>query len=468
MTRSRRTVALAAVIVLHGCISSRSNVRRDAGDGALAARINAIGRDALADVVGVSIAVARGDRIVHARGYGFADREHGVAMTAETEVRIASVSKQFIAAAVMRLAEQKRLALDDELSRYLPSFPLQGHRVTIRQLLQHTSGIHSYTDKDTEGAFAQPRRWTPADLVATFAAHSFDFEPGTRWSYSNSGYLLLALVVEQVTGVGYAEYLGDQLTAPVGLARTFDCGTLHDVPGLARGYAPTSERDSTPVPAKVPDDGSAYASGSLCSNALELVRWQRALHHDPRLLGAGSRRDMATPVLTADRTRYPFGLGVFLGELDGHSSLAHGGIIEGFCSMVAYYPADDVTIVVLANTETPVAFAIASRVARAALGLADRTIGDLPVPAADRKAITGRYEVAGSDWTWTITEVEGQIAAQLGDGPSARMLRQADGHFVVDNRAHDELSFEVVDGAARTVKIVQFGLPFVGRRISPP
>lgn len=452
----RRLLAIAVIAACSGAPAARPGPT----DESLATRVDAIWRDAAGDLSGASIAVARGDRVVFARGYGLADREHRIAVGPDTVFRIASVSKQFIAVAVMQLVEQSRVGLDDDITRYLTTFPLQGHRVTVRQLLHHTSGIHNYTDEDNQAAFATPRRWTGDALVETFASHPFDFEPGTRWSYSNSGYLLLALIVEHVTGLSYPDYLSAHVFAAEGLARTFDCGSLSDRPGFARGYQPDVAHPGTFLPMTPPNDGSSYASGSLCSTSLDLVRWQHALHRHS-LLAEASYRTLTRPAIVADGRQYPYGFGVALGQLDGHPALAHAGIIEGTRSSVTYYAADGITVIVLANTQSGAVSALQRRVARAALGLPEPTVVDLPVPDAERRALAGSYDVGGRDWTLVIADVDGHLELNARGEPAARLHRQAKGHFIASNAGRDELTF---DRDGRSVTIDQFAMRFIGLR----
>src|SRR5437773_7347976 len=175
----------------------------------VAARIDSLARAALTDgpIPGLSIAVTRGRETIVARGYGFASLEEGTPATAETVYPIASITKQLTAAAIMKLVERNQLRLKDDISKYLPDFPEQGHKVTVQQLLNHTAGIRNYTDLGARWLDQADVDVPPQEFVRLFRNEPFDFPPGERVAYSNSGYYLLGLVIERVSGESYGEYV---------------------------------------------------------------------------------------------------------------------------------------------------------------------------------------------------------------------------------------------------------------------
>jgi D-alanyl-D-alanine carboxypeptidase len=166
-----------------------------------------------------------------------ADLEHGAKATATTPFRIGSITKQFTSALVMRLVEQKKIALDDGIERYVESLPLQGKRVTVQMLLDHTSGIPSYTDLGEEWQKLWPIELTHEQLLALVAGKPFDFEPGTDWHYNNTGYYLLGMLLEKVHGKPFADIVQSELAAPLGLVHTRYDHHRDIVPGRAQGYA---------------------------------------------------------------------------------------------------------------------------------------------------------------------------------------------------------------------------------------
>lgn len=323
--------------------------------------IDAIARDAISRkaVPGLAIGVMHQGKVVFARGYGLADLEHDISVRADSVFPIASVTKNFTAAAILQLADRGLLSLDDDIGKFHPDFPHRGRGVTVRRLLDHTAGVHSMT--------SMPAYWAqigeaiePAKLIAIFRDAPLDFEPGSRYAYSNSGYVLLGAIVEKVSGMSYGEYLRTRLFAPLGLTQTRYCGTAALVPRRVRGYAKTE--GGAFVNARHVDMSQGYAAGGVCSTVSDLLQWQHALHHG-RVLEPKTYAAMIAP--GEGRT---YGLGIGTASLDEHRTLFHAGGIHGFDAMAAAYPADDLQIVVLANAGGDTAAEVAEKVARLMLG----------------------------------------------------------------------------------------------------
>lgn len=430
---------------------------------ALARSINRLADELLATTAaaGVSVAVVwRGETVV-ARGYGLADVAGRVPVDADTVFRIGSITKQFTAAAILQLAEQHRLSLDDDVTRYLPDYPTHGHAIRLRELLTHTSGIRDYEHGVPWFAahMAEPR--PGAELVAEFAAAPLDFEPGTQWSYSNSGYYLLGLVVEQVAHQPYADYVRDHVLGPAGITGIRYCPDTQAYPGAAHGYTlgPAGRAPAPPI-AMV----HAYAAGALCATASALVAWSAALAHG-RIISAAAWRAMTTPARLASGQPTGYGLGVFLGELGGHPAIFHGGGINGFASTLAYYPADDLYIAVLVDTDGSFADNLGEAIARAALGVPRPAVDDLAIPAGEARAIAGRYAIRGTDLVLAIEPGDGAMFARRGDASERhKLLRQRDGGYLLQG-SEIGLRFELGDGPAPRLHIRQAGVAFEADRV---
>jgi D-alanyl-D-alanine carboxypeptidase len=295
---------------------------------------------------GVSVALIRGGRDTLAfRGYGLANVENDVPATAATVYRIGSLTKQFTAAAVMKLVEERRLTLDDSLGQHLPQVPAAWRGIRIRQLLNHTSGIHEFTDA---AAFRTLQREdiSPDSAVGLVRADTLDFAPGTGWRYSNTGYLLLGLVIEKVTGQPYARFVESRLVAPLGLASTRYCSVAPLIAHRAAGY----ERVDTAVAnARYISMSIPFAAGALCSTVGDLAAWNRALATGSVVTAASYAR-MTTPEGAAAGQHYGFGLAAV--ELDGHRVILHTGGINGFVVVNAYLPDDSLSATVLTNYAT--------------------------------------------------------------------------------------------------------------------
>jgi len=290
-----------------------------------------------AGVPGLTIAVVfRGETVV--RAYGFSDREAGVAARDTDIYQIGSVTKQFTAAAIMRLVEQGQVSLDDKVSKYVPEIlPLDA---TLSQLLTHTSGIADYFTNLTEN-----KAMTNAEIIALIKSLGRLFPPGRSWSYSNSGYYLLGMVIERVTGLTYADVLDEWFFTPLQLRSTSYCGTNSPSPS---GYIDIA---GYPVVRTVPADMSlAFAAGAICSSALDLTRWTRDLEMG-LVVSPESYAAMTTPVHLTGVT-FPYGFGLVLVPVADHKAVWHDGAILGYTSDLSRLPNDDLTIAVLLNATT--------------------------------------------------------------------------------------------------------------------
>ncbi|MGH7720140.1 MAG: serine hydrolase domain-containing protein [Gemmatimonadaceae bacterium] len=319
-------------------------------------------------VAGISIAVMRGDEVIVAKGYGMADVENQVPATENTVYRIGSITKQFTAAAIMQLAEQGKLSLDDELTKYFRDYPTQGRRVTVRHLLNHTSGIRSYTALGPRW-FATTPLEVPADsIVALFSREPFDFAPGERFLYNNSGYFLLGLIVEKASGQSYPAYLEEHFFKPLGLSATHYCNERPIIRHRAEGYSVVAGQLANDAPMSMTHP---YSAGALCASVLDLLAWQKALTGG-KVVSAASYREMTTPRPLPGGAAMSYGYGLGVGDLQGHRKVGHGGGINGFVSQLALYPADSLAIAVLVNTEGQTAGRLERHIAHLALGIRER------------------------------------------------------------------------------------------------
>lgn len=381
-------------------------------------------------VAGMSVAVVRGRDTIRMRGYGFADLEFDVPTPDRAIYEIGSVTKQFTAAAILQLVERGLVRLDADVTEYLPGYPSHGARISIRQLLNHTSGIHNYTD--IPSIHVLMRQQLPRDsIVAVFKELPLDFPPGDRLSYTNSAFFLLGMVIERVTGRPYAEYVRDSLFHRAGMADSRYCSENAVVRRRAHGY----DMDSTGlVRAAYLDQVWPFSAGSLCSTVGDLVAWTRALHHGG-ILGPAAYRELITPDTLNDGTRLRYAKGLAVAEAGGHLVIGHGGAINGFLSELRYYPEADLTIVVLMNTLGPVG------PGSVVTAIADRILP--PRPPAPRaldvapQLLAGTYRGSGPD-SQTVVTIAGDslgLTARVDTGAVDRLtylgdLKFADGRTV--------------------------------------
>jgi CubicO group peptidase (beta-lactamase class C family) len=314
----------------------------DTGD--VRARVATIFKDFKSTAPGGALVVARGDSIIFSAAYGLADVEHGVAITPETSFRLASVTKQFTAAAILTLVQAGRVRLDDKLSTVLPNVPSYARDVTVRHLLGHTSGVPDY--EPLLGSDDGPQIHDRDVLALLGHAKSLYFRPGTSWRYSNSGYALLALIVERVSGESFSAYLRRHVFAradmPSAVAHVEGADT---VAHRAFGYTATGHswtRTDQSRTSAVLGDGGVYAS------AIELARWSASLDRNA-VLTAESFRDATTPVRLSSGASTPYGFGWFLDSHRGHIRQRHEGDSIGFRTAIQRYPDRRLTVIVLVN-----------------------------------------------------------------------------------------------------------------------
>lgn len=368
--RGRPALIVAALLAFTA--GSAAGQQRPLTPARIAAAVDSVAGSVVGSrVVGMSVVVARGGAPLLAKGYGQADREAGTPVTAQTVFQIGSVTKQFTAAGILRLVEEGRVALDSSVAVYLPEFADSSGGVTIRRLLNHTSGVRSYTSFLPAGAFSQQQ------VYDSIRAQRPDFAPGADFRYNNSGYFLLGLVLERVTGRPYAALMREWFFEPLGMEQTGYCGEEgHPAPaGYRRG--PAGYTRVPPVDMRVP-----YAAGALCATGPDLARWMWALVNG-RVVSPESYGMMIAPGRLAAGDPVPYGFGLAADSADGRPIVSHGGGIPGFVSDLMYLPDDSTVIVVLVNTGTD-GGELSRRIRRAALGMGPPQVRDLPLTPAVR------------------------------------------------------------------------------------
>ena len=301
--------------------------------------------------------------MVFSKAYGFADLEFAVHADEETMFRIGSVTKQFTAAGILKLAERGKLAVDDPLTKFLPDYPTHGHEITLRHLLTHTSGVHNYTNLGPEWERVQARELSDAELVALWQDLPLDFAPGEKWNYSNSGYYLLGMVIAKVSGSSYADFLRETFFEPLKLTRTRYDSNGEVIPNRAQGYAFEEGKSWNDRFLGMSQPGAA---GGLLSTAGDLVRWQRALVTG-QVVSSESYLEMTTPFLLDNGRETGYGMGLQLDAQAGEPCVWHGGGIFGFNSVLLYFPGEKLSIGVISNSEGLRADALGAELARALL-----------------------------------------------------------------------------------------------------
>lgn len=304
-----------------------------------------VGKHIEPDGPGVAVAVVQAGEVLHARGYGYANLEWSEPITMDTVFGIGSLTKPFTATAIMLLEREGALRLDAPITAYLPDYPLGERTVTIAHLLSHRSGIANFVTQPDFWERTAQLYHTPAELLPLFTDLPPNFAPGARYSYSNSGYCLLGLIVERVSGLSYGDFLLQRVFAPLGM--THSHYLLHEaiIPCRAGGYQRT-ERGWEHAPhfsMTLP-----YAAGGLGSSLNDLIRWDQAMRAH-QLLDAETEARMRTPQRLNDGRIEDYGFGWALSDFRGRRVVHHAGGVPGFSSFYGHFVEDDTAIVVLSN-----------------------------------------------------------------------------------------------------------------------
>ena len=312
-------------------------------------------------IPGLSLLLSKGGQIVRAEGFGLANVELQVPVRPETVFQSGSVGKQFTATAVMMLVEEGKVALDDPLTKYFPDAPGAWKEVTVRQLLSHTAGFTDYPEK-----FDFRKDWSEDELLKVVEGIPLAYPPGTKWDYSNLGYLTLGLLIHRVTGEFYGDFLQQRIFQPLGMQTTRILSEADIVPNRAAGYRLVNGelKNQEWVAPMV----NTTADGSLYFSILDLAKWDTALYGE-RLLKRSSLDLMWTPVKLKDGSPNKgadgsaYGFGWFVGNQKGHRVIGHDGAWQGFQTTINRYVDDRVTVVVLTNLAEGKPWEIAQHVA---------------------------------------------------------------------------------------------------------
>ncbi len=318
------------------------------------------------DQFSAAVLVSKRDRKILERGYGLADREWDIANSVNTRFRIASLTKQFTAALIMQLVDEKKVVLDSPIGHYLQDYPAEtGKKVTVHHLLTHSSGIPNYTEDEGTYTKAKVEAHQPEDFVSTFSELPLQFEPGSQYRYSNSGYFLLGLIIERITGASYADAVKSRIFEPLGMKNSG-----YERPGKlikwrAQGYVPKSNTPEGNIPEGVEylksdhvDLSIVYAAGALYSTVGDLLLWNLALHYGNPIISDQSRRLMMArhiPFAAGASSSYGYGLLIDDFVLEGREQtveiIGHTGFIDGFITFAYYLPKSDHHVIVLTNIQ---------------------------------------------------------------------------------------------------------------------
>lgn len=402
-------------------------------DPALAARIDAvIAPYYKAGDPGATVIVVKDGKTLLRKAYGMADVARKVPMRAEASLRLGSITKQFTSTAILMLAEEGKLAISDPITKFLPDYPTHGKVITIEHLLTHTSGIVSYTNKPDFRANSS-RDMSVSQMIDSFKNDPLEFEPGSRFAYSNSGYFLLGAIIEKVSGQSYAKFVEQRIFVPLGMTQTAYEGMERTPTMRAAGHSQT-ETGFRPSPAL--SMSQPYAAGSLVSTVDDLARWDAAVAAG-KLLKPASWTLAMSPYKLTDGKLTGYGYGWFAGTLRGSPMVFHGGGINGFSSYALRLPDQKLYLALLTNADGGMASPtlVASKAAAVAIGNPFPDYKAIPMDAATLDGYAGTYRIDDTSSRTVRREQDHLVVQRTGRGPFPLYPFATDRFFMDDSTA---------------------------------
>lgn len=378
------------------------------------------------DGPGCTAIVAKGDQVLYRKAFGMAHLELDVPMKPEHVFRIGSITKQFTGAAILKLEESGKLSVKDDITKYLPGYPTQGHTITIEHLLTHTSGIRSYTDMPEFGGVMRTDK-SPEEFIAFFKDQPMDFAPGEKWQYNNSGYFLLGVIIEKVSGMSYDKYIEETFFKPLGMSHSH---YGHNAPVFKNRVAGYTLSNDGVVNCDMLSMDLPYAAGSLLSNVDNLYTWYRAVMNG-KVLSKKSMEKAHTAYRLSDGSATQYGYGWFLGDIQGSPTIEHGGGINGFITASIYLPKEQVFVAVFSNNEGNSPDVVARKIAGLAIGKPYEWT-KISMPEQELAQYVGNFESEDGSQMRSITLENGQLFSQRSGGTKFLIYPYAKDKFFFD------------------------------------
>ncbi|HEX6125720.1 MAG TPA: serine hydrolase [Pyrinomonadaceae bacterium] len=424
------SLLILTVVMLAGMHSPAAAQSSRLSDENLAVAVNEIlEKTYKPDEPGAAVIVVRDGKVVLRKGYGKANMELGVSIEPDMVFRIGSLTKQFTAVAILMLAEQGKLSLDDDITKFLPDYPTKDQKITIEHLLTHTSGIKSYTSLP-EWLTQWRKDLSIAELIGIFKDKPMDFAPGERWAYNNSAYVLLGAVIEKASGQSYADFVEKNIFAPLGMKHSFYDDTARLIPRRVSGYSKGKEGF---VNAAYLSMSQPHAAGSLVSSVDDLALWDAALYTEKLVKQDSLKRAWTTSKLNnAKATNYGFGWSI--SSYEGHPIIEHSGGINGFAAYALRMPNDRVFVAALTNRDFESPGKLVFKIAALAIGkpYLDPTAIKLPDDVLDQ--YVGVYQLSGTEEA-IVRRDGGKLFLSLPVGGRSEFLpMSATEFFVKDSR----------------------------------
>lgn len=374
---------------------------------------------------GAAVIVVKDGKVVHRKGYGMANLELGVPVEPDMIFRIGSITKQFTAVAILMLAEQGKLSLEDDLTKFLPDYPTKGTKITVEHLLTHTSGIKSYTSIP-EWLSLWRKDMDLKELVGVFKDKPMDFAPGERYAYNNSAYVLLGVIIEKVSGQSYQDFVEKNIFAPLGMKHSFYDNTSRVIPRRVNGYSKVKDSFTNAAYLSM---SQPYAAGSLVSSVDDLALWDAALYTDKLIKQESLKRAWTSAKLSSGKlTNYGFGWGI--SSYQGHRLIEHSGGINGFATYALRSADDRLYVAILTNRDWQSPGWTAFKVAAAAMGKPYVEPVSIKLSPASLDQYTGVYQIDEKEEV-TIQKEGDKLIATLPGGGKAEILPSSETEFFI-------------------------------------
>ena len=391
------------------------------------------------DIPGATALIAKDGKVIYRKAFGLANLELNVPMKPENVFEIGSITKQFTAVSILMLIEQNKLSLDDEITAFITDYPTNGKSITVHHLLNHTSGIKSYTDMASFRELARTDM-TPTELIDVFKNEPMDFDPGEDWHYNNSGYILLGYIIEKVSGDSYADFIQKNIFDQLGMKHSYYGSKSKLIPNRAAGYQPTE------TGYKIADYLSMslpYAAGSIMSTIDDLLLWNQAVHTNALISKESKKLAFKNyPLNNGKLTNYGFGWQP--NELNGTPSIEHGGGIFGYNTMGVYVPSENVYVAVFTNANGNSPTALAVKMAALAIGKPYNQTTSIRLSPAQLEKWVGTYEFDDGALRF-ITLKDGNLYSQREGSEVFKLIASSDSTFSFEDTTNTYI-FSEEDG----------------------
>tara|TARA_B100000809_G_scaffold159165_1_gene156533 strand:+ start:759 stop:2411 length:1653 start_codon:yes stop_codon:yes gene_type:complete len=387
---------------------------------------NYISAQYTADTPGVSILVAKDGKVIYSNAFGLANLELDSKAVPGNVFEIGSITKQFTAVAILMLEEQGKLSVDDTITKYIPDYPTQGKTITVHHLLNHTSGIQSYTGMASFRTLARTDM-TPTELIDKFKNEPMEFDPGTKFKYNNSGYILLGHIIEVVSGQSYEDFIQTTIFDKVSMSSSYYGSMPNVIPNRASGYSETETgyRNAEYLSLTLP-----YAAGSIMSTTTDLLKWQNAISANTLIKRSTLEKAINGSTLDTGEA-IPYGYGWIKGDVNGSTTVEHSGGIFGYSSNGIYLPEENVYVIGLTNCDCGNVGALVSNVAAMAIGKPFAKKEDaIALSDAQLSKWVGAYEY--DEVIRHITLKGTQLFSQREGGNNLEIYPMTDSNFIFD------------------------------------